>query len=249
MTTSDTVIFCGHYGPDGKCGAEATVRIVHGSKQEARCEKHRKAAEQCRPGCRVVPLNGDADVTTGGESICRLMHPLFQAGQGGSSPTSPLELRFHTCAVSTARRLNRLWHSVLPKTVESNLTRTRRNAYFAAECDGTFYAAAIWTDPIAYGLPADWLELRRFAIAPDAPKYTASRMLGWMVRQLRKKFPDVVKLISYQDCDRHAGTIYKAAGWKMGVKSYEHRNRGLRSGRKRNMQQTTATKQRWELDL
>ena len=49
------------------------------------------------------------------------------------------------------------------------------------------------------------------AIASDAPKYTATRMLSIMVKRIKKEFPDIVRLISYQDTEVHKGTIYKAA--------------------------------------
>jgi hypothetical protein len=126
------------------------------------------------------------------ESI-RVMHPLFQGEQGGSIPTSALQLHF---------------------------------------CDIDLR-----------------LELRRFAIAPDAPRNTGSRMLSWMTREIKKRRPEIGGVLSYQDCDVHQGTIYKAAGWIMTAKSFDHRDRGLRSGRKRNRSQTTATKQRWEKNL
>jgi hypothetical protein len=58
-----------------------------------------------------------------------------------------------------------------------------------------------------------WLELSRLAVAPDAPPNTASRMLGWMARDIRKRFPEVIRLVSYQAIDHHTGGIYRAAGW------------------------------------
>jgi hypothetical protein len=67
---------------------------------------------------------------------------------------------------------------------------------------------------VAANLPQhEWLELRRFAIAPDAPKNTASRMLRVMRGRIRVDFPGISRLISYQDEEAHRGTIYKAAGW------------------------------------
>jgi hypothetical protein len=52
------------------------------------------------------------------------------------------------------------------------------------------------------------------AIAQDAPKNTASRMLSIMAKVIKLRFNDVWKLISYQDTDVHTGTIYKASGWE-----------------------------------
>jgi hypothetical protein len=51
------------------------------------------------------------------------------------------------------------------------------------------------------------------AVSDDAPKNTASRMLKVMAMLIRKERPDTQGLVSYQDTDVHAGTIYKAAGW------------------------------------
>lgn len=183
---------------------------------------------------------------TRAESI-RVMHPLFQTDQGGSIPTSALQLRFHECELRDAMTLVRQWHSRLPKVVASNITRNARWICYAAEYDGVTYAVAIWSNPTAISLPYhQWLELRRLAIASDAPKNTASRMLSWMARDISKRFEEITNLISYQDCEVHTGCIYRAAGWVATVKSFDHRDRGLRSGRKRNRSQTTATKQRWE---
>lgn len=100
------------------------------------------------------------------------------------------------------------WHSRLPH-VQWNPWRV----CFAAHYDNTVFGVALWNNPSARTLPDDWLELRRMAVAPDAPHCTASFMLGAMKRQIGSLFPEVVRLISYQDQAVHTGTIYKAAGW------------------------------------
>lgn len=181
----------------------------------------------------------------------RVTHPLFHAGEGGSTPTSALSLFFFPCDLGTFARLNKSWHSRLPL-----IGSTRGRVYYAAEYDHRMYAVALWSNPVARLLPQlEWLELRRFAIAPDAPKNTASRMLGWMVRDIRKRFPDVLRLISYQDCEAHTGTIYKAAGWHR-AENYVSRKRGLapttgwasrhRAGR---TDQAVSPRMRWELQI
>jgi hypothetical protein len=112
-----------------------------------------------------------------------------------------------------ARDLNKEWHSRLP-IYDTGFCLNSIVSY-GASFDDIVYAVAIWTNPVACELPQwEWLELRRMAIAPDAPQYTASRMLGVMARLIRRKFPSVTTLISYQDEEVHKGTIYKAAGWK-----------------------------------
>jgi hypothetical protein len=123
---------------------------------------------------------------------------------------------------------------------------------YGAESNGIFYAVAAWSNPVARLLPQlEWLELRRFAIADDAPKNTASRMLGWMRRDILVRFPDVTRLISYQDINAHAGTIYKAAGW-MTADGYKPRARGWIGGnkpRKGRTNQMVAPRMRWEYNI
>lgn len=147
-----------------------------------------------------------------GDSI-RVVHPLFQEENGGSFPTSPLQFEIAEIPLSRARLLNQLWHSRLP-VYKSGFCQNSKIC-FGAIYGGLFFATAIWTNPVARNLPQKtWLELRRFAISGDAPRYTATRMLSIMTRIIKKKFPEVLILISYQDIEAHSGTIYKAAGWK-----------------------------------
>jgi hypothetical protein len=92
------------------------------------------------------------------------------------------------------------------------------------------------------------LELRRMAIAPDAPKNTASRMLGIMRRKIQAKFPEIIRLVSYQDTEVHTGTIYKASGWRV-ANIQERAEDWTNTTRNRAKPQSTAPKVRWEYDL
>jgi hypothetical protein len=84
---------------------------------------------------------------------------------------------------------------------------------YAAEHSNIYYAVALWGQPVARMLNGrGWYELRRMAIADDAPDNTASRMLRIMRLLIAKDRPEVVKLISYQDTEAHTGTIYKWLG-------------------------------------
>jgi hypothetical protein len=154
-------------------------------------------------------------------------------------------LRFSRTTEEIFSRLNRHWHSRLPKIGNSHF-----RVCYVAECSNLFYAVAAWSNPVARLLPQQtWLELRRFAIAPDAPRFTASRMLGWMVRDIAKRFPEIKRLISYQDMAVHKGTIYKASGWKE-AQGYKSRARG-RIGwgtrpRKGRTNQAVGPRMRWE---
>lgn len=146
-------------------------------------------------------------------SDARVAYPLFHAGDGGSSPTLALHARdlvFERCPVDHAVSLTRAWHSRLP--------RTQRGPWqfaFHAHHAGITYAVALWHNPSARTLPSHWLELRRMACAPDAPRNSASRFLAWMVRYFRRLHPERERCISYQDAAVHTGTIYRASGWSV----------------------------------
>lgn len=144
----------------------------------------------------------------------RIEYPLFYQ-DNKKTPTSPLQYNICKISLQRAKRLNQLWHSRLP-IYETGFCE-KAKICFGALYKGIFYAVAIWDNPTARMLSQDtWLELKRMAIAPDAPKYTASRMLAIMIKLIKKKFPEVEKVISYQDEEVHAGTIYKAVGWSIG---------------------------------
>lgn len=171
----------------------------------------------------------------------RVAHPLFQTEGGGSTPTSALQLQFEVTDRQTMQDLNRLWHSRLPRFKSGAPCRI----YYAAEYDGVLYAVAAWSNPVSAMIDPTWLELRRLAISDDAPKNTASRMLGWMVRDIRKRFQEVPRLISYQDPAVHNGTIYRASGW---TSTGKRKSGGFGSAkvRYRRPDQAPGPKVRWE---
>jgi len=178
----------------------------------------------------------------------RAVCPLFLGEGGGSTPTSSLQLHFGEISLDLAIQLVALWHSRLPKVDKSNMVRTRHLWCVGAEHGGKWYAVAIWTNPVARllnDLPA--LELRRLAIADDAPANTASRMLGIMAKLIRKKFPTIERLLSYQDCDVHAGTIYAAAGWHRAA--VNKNGNWDRPNRTRGVAQAPGQKIRWEKEI
>lgn len=143
----------------------------------------------------------------------RVAHPSDQTGGGGASPTSALCLRVEPCEFLLAKRLNAAWHSRMPRLGTGCIVNMPFPS-FAAVFDGRIYAVAIWSNPVSRLLPQRaWMELRRLAIAPDAPRNTASRMLAVMTRLLRRERPHLERLISYQDTEAHTGAIYRAAGW------------------------------------
>jgi hypothetical protein len=176
--------------------------------------------------------------------------PLFRSGGGGATPTSALQLQIRRCKVVRACELNALWHSRFPKIDWSNVVRNKDYACYVAEHDDVAYAVAIWSSAIAANRLAEGktaLELRRMAISDHAPKNLASRMIGIMRRIIAREMPHITILISYQDTDVHAGTIYKASGWVAAAQ-----NKGTswtNETRQRSKEQSLADKVRWEYRL
>jgi len=148
--------------------------------------------------------------------------------------------------VDLAVRLNALWHSRLPAFTSPE----GRCIAFGAEYEGKWYACAIWSPPLARMLNyTGRYELRRFAIAPDAPKNTASRLLRVMKKLLPLEKPDVKILISYQDTAVHDGTIYAAAGWKPVRTDKGGEWMRPKLGRHNRFAQASTPKVRWECAL
>lgn len=171
------------------------------------------------------------------------VHELFEQPGDGEPPVSPKQYTIGPIGVDLFMLLNYKWHSLLPETVRSNLTHNKDKVFYAAIYKNRYYAVAAWTSPISQRVKdiESTLELRRFAIAPEACRNTASHMLAYMRKDIAKKFPHIRKLISYQDTVKHHGTIYKADNWKRAENVSEWTPRPDRI-----VPQTTAPKIRWE---
>ena len=137
----------------------------------------------------------------------RRLAPLLEPDEY-TAPPRATDLTVEPTSPAVCVPLIAAWHSRLP-----HVQRGPWRLAFVSHYQQTVFAVALWHNPSARGLPQDWLELRRMAVAPDAPHCTASHMLGQMRRQIRMLLPDITRLISYQDQDVHTGTIYRAAGW------------------------------------
>lgn len=114
----------------------------------------------------------------------------------------------------TGAMLNKAWHSMLPRTDLGNLLCGNMSVAYGASYELAWYAVAIYSQPIVAAMcDSKTIELRRLAICSQAPKNTASRMMALTRRLLKKKWPHLRRIISYQAVDVHKGTIYKADGW------------------------------------
>jgi hypothetical protein len=175
---------------------------------------------------------------------------LFDFAERTEPPLSPKDFEFKVIRAQTACNLNQQWHSRLPVIDWSNVVRNTHYVCFGALYESEFYASAIWSSPVAqnrFKHGKQMLELRRLAISPEAPRNTATRMLGYMRKHISILFPDIALLISYQDTEVHLGTIYKADNW-----SSVHESPGIAwntESRQRNVEQSLAPKIRWEYRL
>lgn len=170
--------------------------------------------------------------------------------QERTTPLSPTIMNLREVGVNYAMDKNMDWHSRLPVTSHSNMVRNAHKVFYGAEYQDHCFAVAMWTDPVAGNRMAKdqvWLELRRLAVAPDAPKFTATWMISKMVKDIKKRFSDVTKLVSYQDTEVHTGTIYKAANWKLDTVSKFQEWSSEK--RQRNALQSKADKIRWTLEI
>lgn len=154
-----------------------------------------------------------------------------------------VEITPRTASLFVAR-----WHSHLPRIHPSAIYRNRLYICLAAIFNQVdMWAVAVWTSPVARHLDDGYtLELRRMAIAENAPRNTGSWFLGAMIPVIKSKFPQVKKLISYSASFK-AGTIYKAANWKQsGITPHKEWNNRKRKRRKA---QIKCEKLRWEKDI
>ena len=72
-------------------------------------------------------------------------------------------------------------------------------------------------------------------------------VMARMAKVIKEKFPEIEKLISYQDTEVHLGTIYKAANWIPANTS--EGGEWSRKSRGRAKVQTAVPKVRWEYSL
>lgn len=151
-----------------------------------------------------------------------VVHPVPPA-EGGSIPTSPLQLRKHEWEVASA-----------DQTVARHLVETYHYAKGASNTfcylHGLFPSGWNWhaqCEGVAWYIPPtksaaqawagdDWkgvLSLSRLVISPLVPKNACSFLLSKSVKMIdRNKWHT---LVSYADNWRgHTGAIYKAAGWE-----------------------------------
>ena len=188
-------------------------------------------------------------MNSSGFGVMAAQQTILFAGNG-SKPINPHQFKLREIKPQIASLLNERWHSRLPKIPWSCITRNTHYVCYGIFFGITPYGVGIWSSPVAQNRFKDGktiLELRRLALANECPKNTASRVIAVMTKLVAKKFPDIKRLISYQDTAVHKGTIYKASGWK---KANETKFASwTTTKRKRNKDQATGKKIRWEKEV
>jgi len=160
------------------------------------------------------------------------------------------DIKIEETRAQIACMLNELWHSRLPEIHWSNVVRNVHYVCYVFTYKEAVIGVGIWSSPIAQNRMKDGkriLELRRLALSNVCPMNTASCVIAEMIKRIKIKFPEIIKLISYQDKKVHLGTIYKASNWKeVGQTKLVDWNTNKR---KRNSLQSDADKVRWEYNL
>lgn len=140
--------------------------------------------------------------------------PLFQGEDGGSSPTSPLQLKFRPISNHTATIV----------AIESHYAHRKCpitwafGAFFNEKLEGILTVGKPPSLNICIGalgrekMDKVW-ELNRLWMSEKCPKNSESRFIGWSLRQLKKIKPSLV-IVSYADTEQsHIGTVYRATNW------------------------------------
>ena len=126
------------------------------------------------------------------------------------------DIEIQETRAQVACMLNELWHSKLPKIHWSNVVRNKHYICYALKYKQAIIGVAIWSSPVAANRFKDGdklLELRRLALSDVCPRNTASFVISSMIKDIKVRFPELIRLVSYQDTEAHLGTIYKASNW------------------------------------
>ena len=161
------------------------------------------------------------------------------------------EIEIQETRAQIACMLNELWHSKLPKIHSSNVVRNKHYVCYAIKYKQAIIGVAIWSSPVAANRFKDGdklLELRRLALSDVCPRNTASFVISSMIKDIKVRFPELIRLVSYQDTEAHLGTIYKASNWTAAPIQTSLLD-WTTSKRKRSSLQSTADKVRREYNL
>ena len=144
-----------------------------------------------------------------------VVRPLFQEEEGGSIPTSTLQLVFRRIDPAAAMVAYKRWHYLGDTPFISQVN-------FGAYFEQTFQGAISYGPPNATDLEGyfdrftqdGWWEIKRLCLSPICPKNSESRFIA-ITSRLLKRYCLVKGIVTYaDDAQGHQGTIYKASGFK-----------------------------------
>jgi hypothetical protein len=146
-----------------------------------------------------------------GSSVAeRTAHPPLG---GGSIPTPSLQsLRVRICHVHDIQGVIERVH------YSHSIFGVTTDFCYAVEHRSVIVGGAIFGKPAAYNVAAKYgaeglTELRRFVLTDECPRNSESRVIGFMLRDLKRE--GVKRVLSYADpAHGHSGVIYKALGFK-----------------------------------
>ena len=139
----------------------------------------------------------------------------IQLIDGGSIPTSPLQLRVEVINKEMAHNIFRRWHYLGETDFISTID-------FGASFDNRCVGALSFGSPNAKELypyfdrhtQEGWYEIKRLAMEDECPKNSESRFIGIAIKLLRKAVK-VRGIITYADSGvGHEGIIYRATGFE-----------------------------------
>lgn len=156
----------------------------------------------------------------------------FLQDDGGSSPTSPLQLWFKPISTETLNVVAREKH-YLHREVNTSWA-------WGAYHEGVLLGAISFAKPASPAVcksvcgieEADRVyELNRLWMADECPRNSESRFIGFALRQLRQVKPPLI-LISYADIGvGHIGIVYKATNWLFTGETKIHFDKTYSDGR------------------
>ena len=140
----------------------------------------------------------------------------FQFEDGGSIPTSPLQLILKRISKHEALECMKKWHYLGDKN------------FIASYNFGVFYTNILY-GCISFGPPSAWetvygifknkdqhdiFEIKRLALSNELPKNSESRVIAIAIKLL-KRITKIKAIITYADSRvGHTGIIYRASGFK-----------------------------------
>jgi hypothetical protein len=136
-----------------------------------------------------------------------------QPGNGGSTPTPSLQsLRVRICHVHDVQTVIERVH------YSHSIFGVTTDFCYAVEHGVAVVGGAIFGKPAAYNVANKYgaeglTELRRFVLTDECPRNSESKVIAFMLRDLKRE--GVKRVLSYADpAQGHGGTIYKALGFK-----------------------------------